>query len=170
MKAKNIISLESILPPILKKQVDEACRLFVKGINWPEINAVNYEISYGYIEIEGESIFNSNKVFDLISDHVSKHFNMPFNIIISNTRKREIAEKRMILQSLASKYTKFSLAEIGRRTGGRDHATVYYAKKTVRNLVQTNRNFAFIYGTLDAKIKEDILQFRKTKPDEPHED
>ena len=41
----------------------------------------------------------------------------------------------------AKKYTKSSLINIGNECGGKDHATVIHALKTVENLIETDKQF-----------------------------
>jgi hypothetical protein len=64
-------------------------------------------------------------------------------------RKREYVGARQISMTLSCKFTKLSLAVIGRSHGGRDHATVLHAKKTVNNLI-------------DTKDHDMILNFRRS--------
>ena len=51
--------------------------------------------------------------------------------VFENNRVKEIRRPRQIIQYLASQMTELSVSEIGRRTGGKDHATVLHAKKTI---------------------------------------
>jgi hypothetical protein len=51
----------------------------------------------------------------------------------SARKDRSVAHPRQIAMYLASELTRFSIAEIGRRFGGRDHTTVLYALKAVKS-------------------------------------
>lgn len=55
-----------------------------------------------------------------------------------DARKREKVSARQLSMALSKKYTKLSLGRIGSYHGGRDHATVLHAVRTVSNLVDTN--------------------------------
>ncbi len=55
-----------------------------------------------------------------------------------NTRKREIVEARQVAMYMAKHNTKDSLAAIGQAIGGKDHATVSHACKTVDNMLCTS--------------------------------
>ena len=63
------------------------------------------------------------------------------------TRKRQIKEARQICMWWRQKYTKESLAQIGMRYAsadnptGYDHATVLHAKKTINNLMDSDKEF-----------------------------
>ena len=52
----------------------------------------------------------------------------------------------------AKKMTKSSLANIGMHCGGKDHATVLHACKTVNNLVDTDKRFRGYVDDLEKKI------------------
>jgi hypothetical protein len=56
------------------------------------------------------------------------------------SRKRKIVGPRQISMTLSRKYTKMSLATIGKHHGNRDHATVLHAYITVCNLLDVNDN------------------------------
>lgn len=58
-------------------------------------------------------------------------FHVDESQIFSNTRVAQLREPRQVIQYLANKMTKLSLAEIGKRTGKKDHATVLNAKRKV---------------------------------------
>ncbi len=59
----------------------------------------------------------------------------------SKTRKRNIVQARQLTMYFAKKYTKSSLISIGQECGGKDHATVIHALKTVENLIETDKQF-----------------------------
>ena len=59
----------------------------------------------------------------------------------SKTRKRNIVQARQLTMYFAKKYTKSSLINIGNECGGKDHATVIHALKTVENLIETDKQF-----------------------------
>jgi chromosomal replication initiator protein len=72
---------------------------------------------------------------------VAGYIGIPANIIQAKTRKRDVVEARQVAMYLAKRNTKESLSAIGRNIGGKDHATVVHACKTVDNLLETNRDF-----------------------------
>ena len=49
--------------------------------------------------------------------------------------------------------TKSSLASIGAQIGGKDHATVLHACKTVNNLIDTDKHFRHQIAEIEKKIK-----------------
>ena len=52
----------------------------------------------------------------------------------------------------SKKMTKSSLANIGMHCGGKDHATVLHACKTVNNLIDTDKRFRGYIDDLNKKI------------------
>ncbi len=49
--------------------------------------------------------------------------------------------------------TKSSLATIGTQIGGKDHATVLHACKTVNNLIETDKHFKHQIEEIERKLK-----------------
>jgi len=72
---------------------------------------------------------------------VSDYYSMDLRTMNEENRKREIVQPRQISMTLAIEFTKFSLTRIGSFFGGKDHATVLHAKKTIYNLCDTDHQF-----------------------------
>jgi chromosomal replication initiator protein len=53
----------------------------------------------------------------------------------------------------AKKYTKLPLATIGAHCGGRDHATVLHACRTISNLYETDKKIKIYIDEIDKKMK-----------------
>lgn len=90
---------------------------------------------------------------DYIQKVVSDYFDMPIELMKSKTRKREVVQARQIAMFYAKNMTKASLAAIGAQCGGKDHATVLHAYRTVNNLIETDKQFRGYIADLDKKIK-----------------
>jgi hypothetical protein len=83
--------------------------------------------------------------------------------IQTKTRKREVVQARQTMMYLACKYTAYSLTRIGYKFGKKDHCTVLHAKKTINNLIDTNKDFreqikaieVILKGELSTEIKID---------------
>lgn len=84
---------------------------------------------------------------------VCDYFNLQAEAITSKTRKREIVQARQIAMYFAKNMTKLSLATIGSQIGGKDHATVLHACKTVNNLIDTDRQFKGYIDEIEKKLK-----------------
>jgi len=89
---------------------------------------------------------------DYIQKVVCDYFDLPIELLKSKTRKREVVQARQIAMFFAKKMTKSSLANIGMHCGGKDHATVLHACKTVNNLIETDKRFRSYITDLEKKI------------------
>jgi chromosomal replication initiator protein len=89
---------------------------------------------------------------DYIQKVVCDYFDLPIELLKSKTRKREIVQARQIAMYFAKKMTKSSLAHIGLHCGGKDHATVLHACRTVNNLQETDKLFRKYLEDLEKKL------------------
>jgi chromosomal replication initiator protein len=89
---------------------------------------------------------------DFIQKIVSDYFNLPLELLKSKTRKREVVQARQIAMFFAKNMTKSSLASIGLQCGGKDHATVLHACRTVNNLMETDKKFRVYIDEIEKKI------------------
>jgi chromosomal replication initiator protein len=90
---------------------------------------------------------------DYIQKVVCNYFNIPIEQIQSKTRKREIVQARQVAMFFSKSLTKASLATIGTQIGGKDHATVLHACKTVNNLIETDKRFRIQIDEIEKKLK-----------------
>ncbi len=90
---------------------------------------------------------------DYIQKIVCDYYSIPVDLIQTKTRKREIVQARQIAMFFSKSLTKSSLATIGSKIGGKDHATVLHACKTVNNLIDTDKRFRLQIGELKKKLK-----------------
>jgi chromosomal replication initiator protein len=89
---------------------------------------------------------------DYIQKVVCDYFDLPIEILKSKTRKREVVQARQISMYFSKKMTKSSLASIGAHCGGKDHATVLHACRTVSNLSETDKQFKVYLEDLEKKL------------------
>lgn len=90
---------------------------------------------------------------DYIQKVVCDFFNLSPDMLQSKTRKREIVQARQIAMYFSKSLTKTSLAAIGSQIGGKDHATVLHACKTVNNLLDTDKRFRSQIADIEKKLK-----------------
>lgn len=93
---------------------------------------------------------------DFIQKSVCDYFDLPVEVLQSKTRKREIVQARQIAMYFSKTLTKASLASIGAQIGGKDHATVLHAYKTVNNLIDTDKKFKAYVDEIRKKLKTNI--------------
>jgi chromosomal replication initiator protein len=89
---------------------------------------------------------------DYIQKVVCDYFNLPLDLMKSKTRKREVVQARQIAMYFSKSLTKSSLATIGSHCGGKDHATVLHACRTVNNLIDTDKHFRVYITDIEKKI------------------
>ncbi len=90
---------------------------------------------------------------DYIQKVVCDYFSLSPDLLQSKTRKREIVQARQIAMYFSKTMTKSSLASIGAMIGGKDHATVLHACKTVNNLMDTDKRFKSQIESIEKKLK-----------------
>jgi chromosomal replication initiator protein len=91
-----------------------------------------------------DRLVNSTKreiSIDKIKRIVCEYFGLSIDAIHSKVRKREIVQARQIAMYFSRSMTKHSLVVIGGEIGGKDHATVLHACKTVDDLYDTDKSF-----------------------------
>jgi chromosomal replication initiator protein len=89
---------------------------------------------------------------DYIQKVVCDYFDLPIEMLKSKTRKRQVVQARQIAMYFAKNMTKSSLSSIGAHCGGKDHATVLHACRTVNNLIETDKKFKASVQELQKKI------------------
>lgn len=89
---------------------------------------------------------------DYIQKVVCDYFTLPLELMKSKTRKREVVQARQIAMYFSKQLTKSSLATIGAHCGGKDHATVLHACRTVNNLLDTDKRFRVYIADIQKKI------------------
>lgn len=89
---------------------------------------------------------------DYIQKVVCDYFDLSIEQMKSKTRKREVVQARQIAMFFSKQLTKSSLATIGMHCGGKDHATVLHACRTVNNLMETDKRFKAYVEEIEKKI------------------
>lgn len=89
---------------------------------------------------------------DYIQKVVCDYFDLPIELLKSKTRKRDVVQARQLAMYFSKSMTKSSLAKIGMHCGGKDHATVLHACRTVNNLIDTDKQFKTYVTDLQKKI------------------
>jgi chromosomal replication initiator protein len=157
-------------------------KMYTDGIELPKevVEYLAYSISSNIREMEGALIsliaqsslnkksitldlarqmidkFVKNTAREVSIEYIQKvvcdYFDLPIELMKSKTRKREVVQARQIAMYFSKKMTKSSLANIGMHCGGKDHATVLHACRTVNNLAETDKNFRVYLEDLEKKL------------------
>ena len=84
---------------------------------------------------------------------VCDYFNISLEALQSRNRKREIVQTRQIAMYFAKKFTKYSLATIGAEIGGKNHATVLYADKVIRDQLTYDKTLRSQLEDIEKRIE-----------------
>lgn len=90
---------------------------------------------------------------DRILKGVSIFFNVKIKDLCSKKRMKNVVLPRQVAMYLAKRLTDASLVEIGRKFGGKDHATVLYAIKKIEEKVKKDLVFKEMIEELERKIR-----------------
>ncbi len=161
---------------ILKK------KMYIDGIELPNeiVEYIAYSITSNIRELEGALIsiiaqsslnkkaitlelakqmidkFVKNTSHEISIDYIQKvvcdYFDLPLDLLKSKTRKREVVQARQLAMYFSKSLTKSSLSNIGIHCGGKDHATVLHACRTVNNLIETDKKFKAQVQDLQKRI------------------
>ncbi|MEH0007636.1 MAG: chromosomal replication initiator protein DnaA [Flavobacteriales bacterium] len=107
-------------------------------------------------EVVSKFVRNVKKEISIeyIQQVVCDYFDMPKDLLVSKTRRREVVQARQLAMFFSKKLTKNSLARIGKQIGNRDHATVLHAVKTVTNLSETDKTFGGYFKELSDRLNQ----------------
>ncbi len=87
-----------------------------------------------------------------IRNVVCQYLNVDQSVLDSSKRTREVAQARQIAMYLCKQHTKAPLTAIGAAIGGKKHATVLHACKTVANLIETDKAFRQLIEEIEHKV------------------
>ncbi len=87
-----------------------------------------------------------------IQEIVAHHFSIKVTDLNSKSRLRNIAKPRQIAMYLAKKHTKESLANIGSKFGGKNHATVIHSEKQILLSVDKDQKLLEDIKTIEEKL------------------
>jgi len=89
--------------------------------------------------VNGQAPVANEVQYDRIVEVVESVYGYSMAQFLTKSRKRIYVEPRQMVHYFCCKFDLFSLVDIGRKTGGQDHATVIHSRKTIENLVLTNK-------------------------------
>ncbi len=91
---------------------------------------------------------------DQIINATADYFMFSVDELISKSRNRKLVNARQIAMYLLRELTEMSLPKIGQALGGRDHTTVMYAERKIRELMAERRAVFNQVTELTNKIKQ----------------
>jgi chromosomal replication initiation ATPase DnaA len=78
---------------------------------------------------------------DYVINNIARHSGIDRDVMLSSTRDGDIVKFRQIAQFYIKTLMPLSNRQVGELTGGKDHATVMHSCKTVKNLVETDKEY-----------------------------
>jgi len=116
-----------------------------------ELNlALAKEVVFGINNIEPKQL-----TVDDIKEIVSKYYKIPVELMISKTRKHEVALARQMAMYLTKQFTQLSLKTIGLNFGNRDHSTVLHSCQMIENYLTTDKNVRNSYEHFVNKLNHE---------------
>ena len=97
---------------------------------------------------------------DFIQRLVAEHYGIPPEAMLLSDRYRDWAWPRQLAISLASDFTSYSATAIGKRFGGRDRATVFYACRVVSERARKDLKTLKARAQLRARLESMIANGR----------
>jgi len=109
-------------------------------------------------QVVGSTVQRGNRevTVESILELVCEYFNVPIDLVKGQTRKRHIVVARQISMYLAKEHTDCSLKKIGSHFGNRDHSTVIYSCRTVRDLMDTDDSFLTSVNEVNKRVKMNL--------------
>lgn len=135
----NIRELEGVLTTLIAM-----ARLNRQEIDMPLAKQiVNQFIKEGTKEI---TVTNIKKL-------VADYFKLSVDTLHSKTRKRDIVIARQLSMYFAKTFTNNSYKVIGKEFGGKDHSTVIYSVKVIKDLMDTDQDFKKTVEELEKQVQ-----------------
>lgn len=118
--------------------------------------------SESIIKNEGQSksilvpnTINEPSFVEFIQGVVSKHYNIPLEILLSKNRQKNISKVRQIAMYILKELTNYSLPEIG-DAFARDHTTVLHACRKMTELMNSDQDFNSEIKRLSKLVVDDL--------------
>ena len=93
---------------------------------------------------------------------VRSYYNLPKDFHIINSRKRNIVKARQMCAKILTDNTPLTYNQIGNYFN-KDHSTIIHSKKTINDLIETDRKIRSEYGQIKQIINEKYGQLENVK-------
>ncbi|MBP5643287.1 MAG: chromosomal replication initiator protein DnaA [Bacteroidales bacterium] len=137
----------------IKTNVREMEGFLISLIAQSSLNRKSITISLAKQMVE-RFVNNSNREITItyIINAVCEEMGTSQADFFTKSRKRNIVQARQLSMYFSKKYTKAPLTVIGEQCGGKDHATVIHALKTVANLLDTDKQFRAVADKIEQTL------------------
>lgn len=106
--------------------------------------------------------YASEEIFNAILNRAANSLNLTPEKIISHFNDRDLSEARQITSKILWEKFGFTLKDIGKYFGGRDHSTIIHGKNTANDLIKTNSEFREKYFRVLTAMS-DLEELMKTE-------
>lgn len=103
-------------------------------------------------EYIGKNSYSQEITISKVQKIVSQFYGITTSDIISSSRQRSVSRPRQIAMYLAKNMTRESLPEIGRKFGGKNHATVIHSVKQIEKIIETDSKLMSEVKNLEERI------------------
>lgn len=124
-------------------------------------------MNYLSIDLQYDAIEFLPPKIEFVIRSVAHHYGVTVNDIKSASHKKIHVLPRQIAMYLAKHWTPRSLAEIGRRLGGRDHTTVCHGVRKISGLLESNDMLAAEVAYIKDQLALGIAIELPSSPPEP---
>ncbi|MCX7872348.1 MAG: chromosomal replication initiator protein DnaA [Verrucomicrobiae bacterium] len=107
------------------------------------------EILGDILMVEAKKVITIEDILKIVAEE----FGLRVSDLTGRRRSEDIAFPRQIAMYLAREFTHLSTEVIGQEIGGRDHGTVIYACKVIRNRMDVDKNVKDLVHRLEWKLK-----------------
>ena len=111
-----------------------------------------YEDKENIKKSKGESVSARNKVESILKEVEPFYPGMTYQAIMSQSRKRDIAEARHLVSYFLRHKFQFSFVAIGRIMGKRDHSTIVNSCNRVDDLCRIYKQFRVKVSTIESQL------------------
>jgi len=146
--AKGIGILDSVIPsylPCNNANSDLGCVIILKDSS----------IIFEWIPLKDLKLITRPQItIDIIERAICQYWNLTQEELHENKRNREIVQARQTAMYFAIKKCKLSLSKIAKEIGNKDHATAIHARKTIENLMFSDKSIRKQINELDRIISK----------------
>lgn len=105
-----------------------------------------------YVVANCVKINRSSVNFEMITEAVSRYFNIQPDLLFTKTRKREVSDPRQIVMYLSKKIAKMPLTTIGHKLG-RSHATVIHGCDNIEDRLATDKKLVSDINAIESGLR-----------------
>ena len=151
MQAQNI--LDDHWNPAFIKDFIQRANLVQLASTANDTQSYNQIVAWANAAVKQIETKKKEVTVDLIIKEVASFFDLKPAEIRSSRRIRSIIQPRQIAIFLSRKLTDYSLAGIGEKFGGKDHATVLHSIKKVEEEMKIKKEFKTTVEKIETRIK-----------------